>query len=150
LGRSAANDRARDTRDSFVLWIAQRRRSATDYRRGLNERENDLLALSEESGPRSVAHATALRQTHDARMQYNQIQTSVRRPLNKTTIRAAFFVALGLALALALLEAPVNKYLFDVAPRSAASFSKRRLFASSQNWQCVNAGTGGSRRSSLS
>jgi hypothetical protein len=108
--------------DSLALWIAQRHGSAADYR-VLNERENDRLALSKASGERSVAHTTALRQTHDAQIQYSQIQTSVRRPLNKTTIRTAFFVAF--VLALALLEAPVNKYLLEALSGDLGRFRGR-------------------------
>jgi len=47
------------------MWIAQRHSSEGDYRRVLNERENDLLALNEASGPRSNAHMAALREAHD-------------------------------------------------------------------------------------
>ena len=51
------------------MWIAQRHSSEGDYRRVLNERENDLLALNEASGPRSNAHMAALREAHDAQLQ---------------------------------------------------------------------------------
>ena len=103
------------------MWIAQRHSSEGDYRRVLNERENDLLALNEASGPRSNAHMAALREAHDAQLQFNQIKTSVRRPLNRTEIRGWIFIAFMAMLA--LLEAPVNKFLFDVALQGSSLIS---------------------------
>jgi hypothetical protein len=105
------------------MWVAQRHAAVADYKRVLNERENALLSLSERKGPRSEANKGLNSELHDAQVEYHQIQAVVRRPLNKLWVRWRFFAA-G-ALALALLEAPVNKYLFDVALMGAGwvSFS---------------------------
>lgn len=109
-----ASDRARDDSESLAKWVAERGATIAAYRDILNRRENDLLALSEERGPLSEAFRDAKDELQRAETQYTQIHSAIRyRPLNKLHIRFRFFAAF--ALALALLEAPVNKYLFDVA-----------------------------------
>lgn len=113
MARSSSAASPRDDKESLALWMAQRQEAAANYRRVLNERENDLLTLSEEIGPRSTRQQTARRRLHDAEAQYHQIHQVLRRPLHKHGVRYWLFVAF--AIALALLEAPVNKYLFDVA-----------------------------------
>jgi hypothetical protein len=121
MARPAANDTPRDNREALAMWVAQRHSSEGDYRRVLNERENDLLALNEAAGPKSNAHLAALREAHDATLQFNQIKTAVRRPINKAEIRTGIFIAF--VVMLALLEMPVNKYLFDVALQGSSLIS---------------------------
>ena len=112
MARAPANDRPRDNQEALAFWVAQRHGAREDFERVLSERENDLLPLSEGQGQRSVAQKTAAREMHDNEAQYHHIRMVVRRPLNKLMIRWRFFAAF--ALALALLEAPVNKYLFRI------------------------------------
>jgi hypothetical protein len=107
------NDRPLDNREGLALWISQRASAFAEYKRVLNERENDLLALSEAKGTRSAANKDAERQLHDARVEYGQIKGVIRRPLNRLNVRWRYFAAF--ALGLAILEAPVNKFLFDIA-----------------------------------
>lgn len=102
-----------DDNEALARWRGQRHSALSAYRRVLNERENTLLGLSEQKGPRSVAYKNLLGELQDAQQEYREIQAVIRRPLNKYWVRWRYFAAL--ALALALLEAPVNKYLFDVA-----------------------------------
>ncbi len=110
-----------DDNEALARWIAHRHGAFGDYKRILNERENTLLSLSEQKGPRSVASKSLQQELHDAQVQYRQIQANLRRPVNKYWVRWRYFAAL--ALALALLEAPVNKYLFDVALQGSSFVS---------------------------
>ena len=55
MARAPANDRPRDNQEALALWVSQRHGAEGSYRRVLNERENDLMALSEAGGPRSRA-----------------------------------------------------------------------------------------------
>ena len=109
-----ASNRARDDREELAKRTAERGSAVAAYKDILNRRENELLALSEETGPLSETFKDAKNELQRAEGQHTQIHSAIRyRPLNKLHIRFRFFAAF--ALALALLEAPVNKYLFDVA-----------------------------------
>jgi hypothetical protein len=83
------------------------------YEKILNERNNELFSVNEKCGPMSEHYKSAKESLQKAQGELERIHSVVRRPLNKHRVRWIYFAVF--ALALALLEAPVNKYLFDVA-----------------------------------
>ena len=103
--------------DALAKWQAQRYAAEADYQNLLNERENQILALSEKSGPRSDKYLNAKKDLDRAERDYERINATIRRPLSRWEL--PFWVLLIFALALAFFEAPVNKFLFDVALQSS-------------------------------
>lgn len=103
--------------DALAKWQAQRYAAEADYQNLLNERENQILALSEKSGPRSDKYLNAKKDLDRAERDYERISATIRRPLSRWEL--PFWVLLIFALALAFFEAPVNKFLFDVALQSS-------------------------------
>lgn len=107
--------------DLLARWEGERGSARELFESLLNERENELLSAASRTGPNSKAYQNAQRGLHDADTMLTGIQRVVFRPLNKYHIR--WYVFAAFALALALLEAPVNKFLFDVALQSIGIFS---------------------------
>jgi hypothetical protein len=103
--------------DALAKWVAQRYAAQADYENLLNERENQILALSEASGPRSDKYLNAKKDLDRAEHEYERINANIRRPLSRWEL--PFWVLVAFALALAFFEAPVNKFLFDVALQSS-------------------------------
>jgi len=99
----------------------------SDYVKLLNERQNRILGLSEKSGPNSDSYRNAAEDLARAKRDYGRINNGVRRPLNKWRIHGA--VLIGVGVLLAVFEAPVNKFLFDVALRSSNLMSWSISFA---------------------
>jgi hypothetical protein len=69
--------------------------------------------LEIDRGPRSEAYSSALHEYERHDQQFDRLQAVVRRPTNNLNIAPWIFWLM--ALALAILEAPVNKFLFDYA-----------------------------------
>jgi succinate dehydrogenase hydrophobic anchor subunit len=88
-----------------------------EFERLLNDRQNKILGLSEKSGPNSDTYRNAVEDLDRTKRDYARINSGVHRPLNKWRIHGLVLVAIGVLLA--ALEAPVNKFLFDVALRSS-------------------------------
>lgn len=110
-----------DPAEELAAWQNHRFTAISGYEKILNERGNQLMTVNEKSGPHSEPYKSAKESLHEAESAFDGIQSNVRRPLNKHRVRWIYFAAF--ALALALLEAPVNKYLFDVALNSASIVS---------------------------
>ncbi len=102
-----------DPAQELATWRNHRYAAMAEYEKILNERGNELLAVNEKCGPMSEHYKSAKGSLDKAEREYERIHSVIRRPLNKHRVRWIFFAVF--ALALALLEAPVNKYLFDVA-----------------------------------
>jgi hypothetical protein len=83
----------------------------------LNERGNQIVSLSEKAGPRSDKYLNAKKDLDRAEQEYERINATIRRPLHRWEL--PFWVLLSFAFALAFFEAPVNKFLFDVALQSS-------------------------------
>lgn len=111
-----ASEIAEDPRDALGRWLAQRQAALNDYKAIINERENALLDPNQRFGPTSSAFSHARSELEEARLQRQQIQGVLRRPLNRYEFKTRNFVLF--ALVLALLEGSVNKFLFDVALHS--------------------------------
>lgn len=104
-----------------------RYRARAEFDRLLNDRQNKILGLSQKAGPNSDAYRNAAEDLESARREYGRISTGVHRPLNKWRIPGAVLIAVGVVLA--IFEAPVNKFLFDVALRSSNLMSWSISFA---------------------
>jgi hypothetical protein len=122
-----AVDAPSDFQHELARALGLRYAAKAEYESILNDRQNRILALSEKSGPNSNAYLAATEELDRARREYQRISTGVRRPLNKWRIHAAILIAVGLLLA--IFEAPVNKFLFDVALRSSNLMSWAISFA---------------------
>ena len=92
-------------------WLSGKARRAR-YSKILNERENELLAASARSGPRSNRFKEAASEIEEAKLQRDEIYGVVRRPLNRYSVKFGY-IAVFVVL-LAFLELLVNKFLFDV------------------------------------
>jgi hypothetical protein len=119
--RRSPIDENADPRDALAEWEARRYGAHSEYLKIVNLRENELLEASGKVGPRSAAFQNAKQDLRKAEIERDGIHGVLRRPLNKYHVRWRFFAAF--AVALALLEAPVNKFLFDVALQSIGIFS---------------------------
>jgi len=108
-----ARGRTAEPREELAKWMGARQKHHSEYVKLLNERKNDIAAIDLDHGPRSEAYAAALRDYERNDQQFDRLQAVVRRPINN--IGMAAWVFWILALGLALLEAPVNKFLFDYA-----------------------------------
>jgi hypothetical protein len=119
--RKSPIDENADPHVVLAEWVSRRYGAHSEYLKIINLRENELLDASGKVGPRSPAYQTAKADLQKAEIQRDGIQGVLRRPLNKYHVRWMYFAAF--AVALALLEAPVNKFLFDVALQSIGIFS---------------------------
>ena len=124
-----AIDQGMDARAALARSEAQRNAARQSYTEVLNKRGNELHALNEKSGPDSRAYRSVADELEHCRSQLERIATTVQRPLNRWHIRASLLVVTGVVLS--LLEAPVNKFLFDVALQSSsfASYTISIAFA---------------------
>ena len=102
-----------DPAQELANWRNHRFAAMAEYEKILNERGNELLSVNEKCGPMSEHYKSAKENLQKAQREFERIHSVIRRPLNKHRVRWIYFAAF--AFALALLEAPVNKYLFDVA-----------------------------------
>jgi hypothetical protein len=109
-------DAADDPHRALGRWIAQRQASKVEYKKIINERENALLDPNQRYGPRSNQFLNARSELEEARLQRHEVQSVLRRPLNRYELPWRTFVIF--AMVLAFLEGSVNKFLFDVALHS--------------------------------
>ncbi len=106
-------DPATLARRELGAWENQRAQAQAEFVGAVNARGNEISALKDSVGTRSPRYKEAEKLRRDAERQFNHIGATVKRPINRhewsTWLIAVF------AVVLALLEAPANKYLFDVA-----------------------------------
>ena len=126
-GPKVAVDAPNDSQHELARALGLRYAAKAEYEGILNDRQNRILGLSEKSGPNSNAYLAAADDLERARREFQRINTGVRRPLNKWRIHGAILLIVGLTLA--VFEAPVNKFLFDVALRSSNLMSWAISFA---------------------
>ena len=104
---------AGDPEEDLARWLGTRQKHHSEYVKLLNERKNELLALQIDHGPRSDIYRNAKRELDRTDSQFERYHAVLRRPLNKFDMAPwAFWL---FALALAIFEAPINKFLFDYA-----------------------------------
>src|SRR4029079_14371018 len=107
-GRSAVNPR-----EELAKWRAARQKHHSEYVKLLNDRKTEIHNIEIDHGPRSDIYMAALREFERHDQQFDRLQAVVRRPINSLAVPPWIFWLL--ALGLAVLEAPVNKFLFDYA-----------------------------------
>lgn len=119
-----------DPHEALAKFEAHRAGARASYEDILNQRGNLIYALNERSGPRSKPYQNAEHELDRNRAEHDRIKSVIRRPLNRWQVRGWIIVIVGVVLA--LLEAPVNKFLFDVALQSSnlASYTISIMFAS--------------------
>lgn len=103
--------------------VTARRFSAkASYKAMLDQRGNSLMSVSEKSGDRSKVYLSLTEKLEAAKSQLERIASVVRRPL-VIWIKARGIHLIAFGTILALLEAIVNKYVFDVAVGSVGAVS---------------------------
>ena len=107
-GRAAMNPR-----EELAKWMGARQKHHSEYVKLLNDRKNELSNVELDHGPRSDVYLAVQREFERHDQQFDRLQAVVRRPINNLSIAPWIFWLL--ALGLAVLEAPVNKFLFDYA-----------------------------------
>ena len=113
-GFTSANDDPREEpNEALGRWKALRQGAKSDYRKILNERENELLEANTRFGPKSLRFQNARADLEEAELQRHEIRDVLRRPLARIHFRSRYLLIF--ALVLAVLEGLVNKFLFDVA-----------------------------------
>jgi len=100
-------------REELAKWMGARQKHHSEYVKLLTDRKNELFNVELDHGPRSDIYTGAQREFERYDQQFDRLQAVVRRPINNLNIAAWVFWLL--ALGLAILEAPVNKFLFDYA-----------------------------------
>jgi hypothetical protein len=111
----------KDPLASLAEYTARRSTAKAEYMAVLDQRGNALLAVNEKSGMRSLEYATLEEKLNHSKLEHQRIKTALRRPIAMLQIRPIFLWIT--AVALALLEAPANKFLFDVALQSSGAVS---------------------------
>lgn len=104
---------AGNPREELAKWMGARQKHHSEYVKLLSDRKNEISNIEIDHGPRSDVYAAAVRDFERHDQQFDRLQAVVRRPINNLSIPAWVFWLL--ALGLAILEAPVNKFLFDYA-----------------------------------
>ena len=100
---------------------AERYEALSDYKGVLDERGNALMEANEKFGPRSRQYLAIDGKLKRESAQLMRIGSAVRRPFARKISREWIGMAVGVLLA--LLEAPANKFLFDVALQSSGFVS---------------------------
>lgn len=121
MGRQPDDSATINPRDALAQSTAQRFKAVSDYKGILDERGNALMSVNETSGPRSKSYIAIEEKLKREDEQLVGIKSAVRRPLSRWQVRPVVMVLIGIGLA--LLEAPANKFLFDVALQSSGFVS---------------------------
>jgi len=118
--------RRRDERNSDPLalladYLSQRVAAKAAYQGVLDQRNSALMSVNEMSGERSRRYLSLQKNLDKDEQQLERIKVVVRRPISRMGVRPFVLVLIGIGLA--LLEAPANKFLFDVALQSSGAAS---------------------------
>src|SRR4029079_9348500 len=108
-----AQGHAANPREELAKRMGARHKHHSEYVKLLNDRKNEIANVDLDHGPRSDIYMAALREFERHDQQFDRLQAVVRRPINNLNVPA--WVFWFLAMGLAILEAPVNKFLFDYA-----------------------------------
>lgn len=112
---------SKDSTADLAENAARRATARAEYMAVLDQRGNALLSVNEKGGPRSRPYLTLDARLRDDEAEYERIKTALRRPIAMIQVRPILLVVTGIVLA--LLEAPANKFLFDVALQSSGFVS---------------------------
>ena len=107
--------------------MGERVRHAQDYQRVLAGRDDEIDRLRHSIGPGSERWKSLADRRNRASAEYEALAGQIGRPVNRLSISALLFGTL--AIGLAIIETPVNKFLFDVALQSSNVASSAVSFA---------------------
>lgn len=107
--------------------MGDRVRHRQDYQKVLAARDDEIDCLKRSIGPASERWKGLIDRRDRARSEFESIAGQVGRPVNRMGLPPAAFISL--AVGLALVETPVNKFLFDVALQSGNGASYAVSFA---------------------
>ena len=93
--------------------MGERVRHAQDYQRVLAGRDDEIDRLRHSVGPGSERWKSLADHRNRASAEYEARAGQIGRPVNRLSISLLLFGTL--AIGLAIIETPVNKFLFDVA-----------------------------------
>ena len=93
--------------------MGERSRHYQEYEKILAQRDDELDRLFQGLGPGSTKWQILVDNKSSARAEFEAIAGQLGRPVNRLELSAGAFYAL--AVLLAIVETPVNKFLFDVA-----------------------------------
>ena len=99
--------------DGLPETLAKRYTAKASYKDVLDQRGNALMSINDKSGPASNSYRAIVEKRRAEELQLERIKTSVRRPIARWAVGS--WVMVAIAVVLAMLEAPANKFLFDVA-----------------------------------
>ena len=107
--------------------MGERVRYAQDYQKVLASRDDKIDRLRHGIGPGSERWKSLIDRRDRASAEYEAIAGQIGRPVNRQSLPPMAFYTL--AVGLALVEMPVNKFLFDVALQSSNIASYAVSFA---------------------
>lgn len=107
--------------------MGERVRHAQDYQKVLASRDDEIDQLRHSIGPGSERWKSLVDKRDRASAEYESIAGQIGRPVNRQSLPPMAFTTL--AIGLALVETPVNKFLFDVALQSSNVASYAVSFA---------------------
>jgi hypothetical protein len=119
--KKRADDRVVDPTQALSQALGARYEARAHYKDELDQRGNDLMTVTDEVGPRSKAYVAAEEKFRRDSSQLGRIQMAVKRPISRWGVRPIVMLIVGIGLA--ALEAPANKFLFDVALQSSGFVS---------------------------
>lgn len=115
------DDAVTDPNVALAQSMARRFEATAGYKNVLDERGNALMSVNEQSGPRSKQYVAIEERLKKDDQQLERIKMAVRRPISRWGVRPFVLAIVGVGLA--FLEAPANKFLFDVALQSSGFVS---------------------------
>ena len=115
------------TLDELDRLMGERARHSQDYRKVLAARSDEIGRLRSGIGPDSESWKSLERDSESARAQFEAMAGQLGRPVSRHDLPPLAFITL--ALVLAAVETPVNKFLFDVALQSSNVASYAVSFA---------------------
>ncbi|MCZ7596121.1 MAG: hypothetical protein M5U16_15455 [Hyphomicrobium sp.] len=107
--------------------MGERVRHAQDYQTVLASRDDQIDRLRHSIGPGSERWKSLADKRNRASAEYEALAGQIGRPVNRLSVSVLLFCSL--ALGLAVIETPVNKFLFDVALQSSNVASTAVSFA---------------------
>ncbi len=109
-------ERTGDPLTALAENIARRMAAKAAYQGVLDQRNGALVSVSEQSGDQSKPYLHVRQRLERDEQQLDRIKVVVRRPISRMEVQPWVLLLVGIGLA--LLEAPANKFLFDVALQS--------------------------------
>jgi hypothetical protein len=113
--------------DQLDILLGNRARHRGDYQGELDARDAQLASLNESIGPDSAKWRMRSEAKHEAHAQLGAIQGQLGRPLQRWSL--SLNALIFFAVACALLEAPLNQFIFEIVLRRGAEVAFVASFA---------------------